>query len=146
MSSDSIRVVDACEVCGNERLHQVLDLGLHPLCDDLVPIGDTRICREYPIEVLLCGTCVTAHQRYQVPKDELFPSTYHYRARFTSDVLTGMTQLVGACEDLFGSLADKSILDVGCNDGSLLDVFRERGALTAGIEPTDAYLDAEQKG
>jgi hypothetical protein len=121
-------------------------LGLHPLCDDLVPVGDARICREYPIEVLLCDKCVTAHQRYQVPKNELFPSTYHYRARFTADVLSGMAQLVRACEEMFGPLFGKSVLDVGCNDGSLLDIFRERGATTAGIEPTNAYLDAEQRG
>jgi len=38
------------------------------------------------------------------------------------------------------------VLDIGCNDGSLLDFFREQGALTIGVEPTGAYLDAEEKG
>lgn len=37
-------------------------------------------------------------------------------------------------------------MDVGCNDGSLLDFFKEKGAITIGIEPTDAALDAEKKG
>lgn len=138
--------INACEVCGNEHLTSVLDLGLHPMCDDLVPIGDARICREYPIEILFCENCLTAHQRFQVPKQDLFPSTYHYRSRFTADVLNGMAGLVESCEQRFGNLTGKKIIDIGCNDGSLLDFFKKKGAITLGIEPTDAYSDAEQKG
>lgn len=138
--------ISTCEVCGNEQLTSVFDLGLHPMCDDLVPIGDSRVCREYPIEILFCENCLTAHQRFQVPKQELFPTSYHYRSRFTADVLNGMAGLVESCAQRFGDLAGKRVLDIGCNDGSLLDFFRQKGAVTEGIEPTGAYLDAKEKG
>jgi hypothetical protein len=138
--------IHTCEVCGNEKLEPVLDLGKHPLCDDLLPVGDTRTCAEFPIEILYCTNCATAHQRYQVPKQELFPTSYHYRSRFTADVLAGMSALVNACEQRLGSLEGKLVLDVGCNDGSLLDFFQEKGAKTLGIEPTDAYRDGLEKG
>ena len=116
------------------------------MCDDLVPIGDTRVCHEYPIEILFCNTCLTAHQRYQVPKRDLFPRTYHYRSRFTADVINGMRNLTESCEQFHGNLKGKKVLDIGCNDGSLLDLFLERGAITMGIEPTGAAADAEGKG
>lgn len=138
--------ISSCEVCGNNDLVSVLDLGLHPMCDDLVRIGESRRCNEYPIEILFCRNCNTAHQRFQVPKEDLFPSTYHYRSRFTADVLSGMAGLVESCVQRFGSLANKKVLDIGCNDGSLLDFFKKQGAITFGIEPTDAYLDAKKKG
>lgn len=143
---NQINQINSCEVCGNKNLTPVLNLGLHPMCDDLVPVGDARLCREYPIEILFCKNCNTAHQRFQVPKQELFPNTYHYRSRFTADVLNGMAGLVESCEQRFGSLAGKKILDIGCNDGSLLDFFRKKGGITLGVEPTDAYRDAEEKG
>lgn len=143
---NSLHQINTCEVCGNEQLTSVLDIGLHPMCDDLVPIGDTRICREYPIEILFCENCFTAHQRFQVPKQELFPTSYHYRSRFTADVLNGMAGLVESCAQRFGDLAGKKVLDIGCNDGSLLDFFRQKCAVTEGIEPTGAYLDAKEKG
>lgn len=143
---NGLHEIKSCEVCDNKNLVSVLNLGLHPMCDDLVRIGDGRICREYPIEILFCENCFTAHQRFQVSKRDLFPASYHYRSRFTTDVLNGMAELVESCERRFGRLAGKKVLDIGCNDGSLLDFFSQRGAITIGIEPTDAYIDAEQKG
>jgi hypothetical protein len=137
--------ITSCEVCGNNKLKSVLNLGLHPMCDDLVRVEEDRVCNEYPIEILFCKTCNTAHQRFQVPKEDLFPTTYHYRSRFTADVLNGMKSLVASCGKRFGSLVGKKVIDIGCNDGSLLDFFREQGAFTIGVEPTGAYLDSKAK-
>src|SRR4051812_5274264 len=109
--------ITRCEVCGNTDLHTVLDLGAHPMCDDLVRIDEARACRAYPIEIVFCSVCNTAHQRYQVPKQDLFPATYHYRSRFTADVLSGMAGLLASCEQHYGSVKGKTVLDVGCNDG-----------------------------
>jgi SAM-dependent methyltransferase len=140
------RTIRGCEVCGGSKLRDVLDLGSHPLCDDLVPIGNPSIPATYPIDIVFCPTCKTAHQAFQVPKRTLFPNTYHYRARHTADVLNGMRQLVERCEKQVGSLNDLLVLDVGCNDGSLLSIFRERGARTIGVEPTGAAIDAKEAG
>lgn len=138
--------ITSCEVCGCNELQNVLNLGLHPMCDDLIQVFDKRVSDEYPIEILLCKNCITAHQRFQVPKENLFPKSYHYRSRFTADVLSGMNGLVESCQEKFGSLSGKIVLDVGCNDGSLLNIFREKGAVTIGIEPTNAAQDALANG
>lgn len=144
--SNKFNEINSCEVCGNTDLVSVLDLGLHPMCDDLVQVDDSRVCNEYPIEILFCKKCTTAHQRFQVPKEDLFPTSYHYRSRFTADVLKGMEGLVDSCAERFGSLSGKKVLDIGCNDGSLLDFFKRQGATTIGIEPTGAFTDAKEKG
>ncbi len=136
----------ACEVCGSKSLESVLNLGNHPLCDDLIPVGEQEVCAEYLIEILYCTQCNTAHQSSQVEKKLLFPPTYHYRARFTSDVLDGMSELVDACEGRIGDLQGKKVLDIGCNDGSLLGFFKKKGAITIGVEPTGAVKDAELGG
>jgi len=136
-----------CEVCKSADLESVINLGNHPLCDDLVRVDEKRLCKHHPIEILFCEHCGTAYQKYQVPKKDLFPKTYHYRSRFTADVLSGMFNLVNDCEKIMiGGLKDKTVLDVGCNDGSLLNFFKDKGANTVGIEPTGAYSDALQHG
>jgi hypothetical protein len=122
-------------------------LGSHPLCDDLVEIEDSRECIEYAVEILFCEKCATAHQRFQVPKVDLFPDSYHYRSRLTADVLSGMRGLVESVNnELKGTLRNSVVLDVGSNDGSLLDIFAEFGATTIGIEPTGAASDSEGRG
>ena len=63
----------------------------------------------------------------------------------TGSVLAGMKNLVQSCKAKFGSLKGKIVLDVGCNDGSLLDYFKEEGCSTIGIEPTGAALDSKHK-
>ena len=135
--------VKKCEVCGSANLESVLDLGNHPMCDDLIPVNAAAECETFPIEILYCKKCDTAHQKYQVPKLKLFPQTYHYRSRFTADVLSGMDALLDSVEARLGSLSGLTVLDVGCNDGSLLDKFSAKGAATIGVEPTGAYVDAE---
>lgn len=146
MKNKYFQMINCCEVCQNKELIAVLDLGLHPMCDDLIKVKDDRVCGEYPIEILYCSTCNTAHQKYQVPKHELFPNSYHYRSRFTSDVLFGMSGLVDSCCEKYDGVSNKIILDIGCNDGSLLDFFRKKGGITIGIEPTGAASDAAKKG
>jgi hypothetical protein len=134
-----------CEVCESKDLEIVLSLGDHPLCDDLVSFGEERQCVEYPIKIAFCNNCKTAHQTYQVNKIDLFPQSYHYRSRHTNDVINGMQDLVNSVEKIIGPLKDMNIVDIGCNDGSLLDIFRSKGSKTLGVEPTSAALDAIHK-
>lgn len=142
----SMQTFDKCEVCGYSDLVPVLDLGEHPMCDDLIPINHPAQCKTFPIEILYCRSCGTAHQKYQVPKVQLFPQSYHYRSRYTADVLSGMSALVESVEVMLGTLDGLTVLDVGCNDGSLLDKFSDKGVTTIGVEPTGAYADAEGRG
>tara|TARA_B100000780_G_C21123677_1_gene455469 strand:- start:196 stop:1413 length:1218 start_codon:yes stop_codon:yes gene_type:complete len=137
--------ISCCEVCDNEDITVELDLGHHPLSDDLVKFGDERKNNEYPITIGFCGVCNTAHQIYQVPKTELFHKDYSYRARMTGSVLRGMSDLVDSIEERFGDLNQKKVLDIGSNDGSLLNYFEEKGAKTFGVEPTRAALESRHQ-
>lgn len=139
--------INSCEVCGSQRLSEVLNLGSHPLCDDLIPISSDEVSSEFPIEILLCSDCFTAHQKFQIPKSELFPKKYNYRSRFTSDVISGMSQLVNKVNEFLpGGLIKKIVLDIGSNDGSLLKIFQSFGSITIGVEPTDAAIDSTDQG
>jgi SAM-dependent methyltransferase len=120
----------------------VLDLGKHPLCDDLLKVGSTDQCEHFPIEISFCRNCKTAHQMHPIPKRRLFPNSYHYRSAMTQDVLNGMYALVKQIRKQYGDLTGKTVLDVGCNDGSLLNYFKSEGAIIFGVEPTDAAFDA----
>jgi hypothetical protein len=125
----------------------VLDLGSHPLCDDLVPFGSELQTEEFHQLIGLCEVCLTAHQKIPVVKEKLFKSNYHYRAALTNDVIQGMNNLA---EQIIKDLKSKSksftILDIGCNDGSLLGIFKSKyGCTTIGVDPTEAILESSNK-
>ncbi len=134
--------INSCEVCGNKDLVDVLNLGSHPLCDDLIQVGDRSVCDEYPIEIVFCNKCKTAHQKTQISKHILFKKDYHYRSKVTQVVLDGLKDLVESYLKKKGKLKGLKVLDIGCNDGGLLDFFKEKGSKTYGIEPSTAALEA----
>ena len=126
-------MIKKCEVCNNSKLKKVLDLGKHPLCDDLIPLDSKKINKFYKIQILFCPKCFTAHQKYQVKKKILFPKKYHYRARFTKDVTNGLKDLVNDTKKFKGKLKNMTVLDIGCNDGTLLNFLKKKVAKHSGL-------------
>ena len=47
-----------CEICKKTGLFSVLKLGKHPLCDDLIKVGNKKKNKLYKIEILFCKKCV----------------------------------------------------------------------------------------
>ena len=93
-----------CEICNSEKTpNNVLNLGKHPLCDDLIKIGNKKKNKLYKIEITFCKKCITAYQKYQVPKKKLFPLNYHYRSKFTKDVIHGMQDVVKKSKKICGN-------------------------------------------
>jgi hypothetical protein len=146
-SERRLLTVNTCEVCLNVMSGPILDLGSHPLCDDLVRIGDPVDLRRYHQEIMLCEVCLTAHQLHQVDKSLLFKRDYHYRAALTQDVIVGMGDLVAKTLRIFDNKKKNPIvLDIGCNDGSLLELFKLKiECVTVGVDPTDAILESSGK-
>ncbi len=133
-----------CEVCKSTDTFKFLDLGKQPLCDDLIRINSKKKCLKYPTKIFFCKNCYTALHKTKIKSKTLFPQNYHYRPRFTKDVLDGMKNLVLSIEK-FTNKKRAKILDIGCNDGSLLDLFYNRKHFTYGIEPTGAANEASKK-
>lgn len=135
-------IINKCQIC-NSNLKNFLNLEKQPLCDDLRK--KPKRSKFYKLEVKICINCFTAFQKFNVNKKTLFPKKYHYRSANTNDVITGMKDLVKKIKNK-KKLKRKVILDIGCNDGTLLEIFKKEGAITYGIEPTNAYRDARKKG
>jgi 2-polyprenyl-3-methyl-5-hydroxy-6-metoxy-1,4-benzoquinol methylase len=137
------KIKNNCEVCNTKNQFEFLNLGKQPLCDDLIKINSSKINKKYETKLSFCNKCFTVHQLKQINKKILFPKNYHYRARFTQDVLDGMKDLANEIFSI--TKKKKTVLDIGCNDGSLLNEFKKRGYKTIGVEPTYAAKEAKKK-
>ena len=97
-SNTIVAKIETCEVCLSKLAGPELDFGDQPLCDELkASPEESLLVTKYHQNIILCQICFTAHQKYQVPKKELFKPNYHYRASLTKDVLNGMEELAKSC-------------------------------------------------
>ena len=143
-SNTIVAKIKTCEVCLSKLAGPELDFGDQPLCDELkASPEESLLVTKYHQNIILCQICFTAHQKYQVPKKELFKPNYHYRASLTQDVLNGMEELAISCSKYKNLNEESVVLDVGCNDGSLLSIFKKiYNVKTIGVDPTDSIDDA----
>ena len=131
-----------CEVCNQKKIIEVLNLSKQPLCDDLIPLSSNKKNKKYDIKISFCRKCFTAHQKKKIKNKILFPKNYHYRSKLTNNVLIGMYDLFKSSQKYLGKINNLKVLDIGCNDGSLLNFFKKITKYTIGVEPTDAAKDA----
>ena len=123
-----------CRVCKQEDNMAVLyDFGKQPNANHYLSCPDETL-DEYPLRLDVCRNCYHTQLSYTIPPQEVF-SNYIY--------LSGTSNTM---REFFRDFADKSIhesnvagpgtvLEIACNDGSLLDWYKERGWRTFGYDP-----------
>tara|TARA_B100000787_G_scaffold168883_1_gene158607 strand:+ start:393 stop:1649 length:1257 start_codon:yes stop_codon:yes gene_type:complete len=138
-----------CQICNKKNLFQFLDLGYQPLSDDLIKT-DIKLKETvfYPLSVSFCKSCILLQNDYIVGDRKLYPKSYHYLPGITKDVVENFKKLSKSLIEKYeiNKLKDL-VVDVGCNDGSLLKEFKNHGVKNVvGIDPTDTIKYAAKKG
>ena len=136
----------ACRSCGETKLSEVLDLGVMPLADRLVP-ADERDAPEprYPLAVVFCPTCGLMQLTHTVPAEELFCQDYPYYSSFSPQLLEHAREHALSLAD--GRKLDSSsfVVELASNDGYLLRNFVERGIRVLGIDPAQGPAAAAEQ-
>lgn len=115
-----------CLVCGGSDTFEYLDLGRQPLANEFH--DGTRELARYPLAVMACRTCWHSQLTEFVDPHLMFDDYLYVSG--TSDTLKRYFQ------DFAGRFEPGSmVLDIACNDGSLMLAFEERGCHAAGVEP-----------
>ena len=144
-----LTLVKKCRVCNREPLKLVLDLGNQHLSGqfvrDLVEAPTGALLKKYPLKLVRCNGegCGLVQLGHSVDPGLLF-NTYWYRSGVND---TMKNHLKKVAEDAFWTLrgSPTSILDIGCNDGTLLRAFKEISPnlpRLVGIDPSDALRDS----
>ncbi len=141
-----------CRICGSSALTPVVSLGEQYIGGVLCsPDGSALIKRRVPMDLVRCdpaqdeNACGLVQMRHTVPPKVLY-HRYYYQSGINQsmrDNLAGITKLV---EESVKLSAGDIVLDIGCNDGTLLESYRTQGLRTIGIDPSDVALMAAKKG
>jgi SAM-dependent methyltransferase len=149
MSAVSLKseILKSCQSCGHQDLQSALFLGYIPPSNTL-PVVNTfaEELTYYPLQMLHCKSCELVQLSCQVPKEITFPADYPFLSRITKALRDNFQELANDVHTALPLTAATRVLDIGSNDGTLLNVFRERGCQVYGVEPTDTAKDAEAAG
>jgi len=140
-------LVERCQVCGARDLKSILFAGFLPPVNTMAPIG-TRPNEQpaYPAELLQCPTCRLVQLGLIVDPAVLFPPHYAYTSGTTRILRENFAELYHEVMRLYPIAKDDLAVDVGSNDGTLLSNFHDAGHRVCGVEPTDTYKLAVQRG
>ena len=140
-------VVDRCQVCGASDLESVLFLGYLPPVNQMRPIGQRPHEQPaYPAELLRCRTCQLVQLGLIVDPGILFPPEYPYTSGTTKILRENFAELQRESTALLGLEGTELVVDVGSNDGTLLENFRAAGHPVCGVEPTLMANLANERG
>lgn len=123
----------SCRYC-HGRIHRIASFGSIPLVNYFPKRSEARSLKCYPLDLWYCDSCGLGQTGIRVPPKRIFP-TYHY--------VTGTSSpLVSDLEDLAREIITRylppggSVLDIGCNDGTLLSGFPKDKYVLHGVEPS----------
>jgi SAM-dependent methyltransferase len=125
-----------CRSCGSLTGSEVLDLGLQPLANNLLPVPPEQAGEEprFPLIVDVCNDCFLMQLRELVPPVRLF-SEYLYFSSFSDAMLRHAREAVDRHSTEYALGSDSLVVEIASNDGYLLQYFNQRGIPSLGIEP-----------
>jgi 2-polyprenyl-3-methyl-5-hydroxy-6-metoxy-1,4-benzoquinol methylase len=127
------RELKTCRICGGEFEERSVRLKDSPLANEIYPDYNSAISADvFPLEIVMCGICSHIQLRYIVNPARLF-SNYVYASGTSSTFREHFQQLALRISRL---VHGGKILEIGSNDGTLMDSLRAIGFQVVGIEPS----------
>lgn len=134
--------IEHCRFCGARLTQLVADLGSMPPANDyLTAEGLTKPEPSFPLNVYRCTDCHLVQVGFLVPPSHLF-GNYAYFSSYSNSWVDHAKRFAAAATDRFGLGADSLVLEIGSNDGYLLQHFRDMGVGVLGVDPASTVAEA----
>lgn len=130
-----------CRICGSSALTKVIDLGEQHLQGSFMKQGkETPPLRKIPTKLMRCDptidekACGLLQMETSVPPMILY-SSYWYRSGTNQTMRDHLKNIADVASGLIGKAVAR-VLDIGCNDGTLLFYYPD-SFVKFGVDPSD---------
>ena len=128
-------------ICKN-KLKQKINFGNLPLINNYKRKINLK---KYPVIISQCEKCLLIQLKYSIPDKLLFPNNYSYLSGNSQEKLNNFKSILGKIQN-FSKKNNPKILDIGSNDGSFLNLIKNKYSNILGIEPTNSADIAINRG
>jgi SAM-dependent methyltransferase len=124
-----------CRFCRAPLTHTFVDLGLSPLCENLIsPENLDKFEAFYPLHAKVCAQCLLVQVGDYVSPEEIY-SEYAYFSSYSDSWLAHARRYTDEICEFLNIGADSFVVELASNDGYLLRHFVDRQIPVLGIEP-----------
>jgi len=132
-----------CAGCSNSDLKSILSLGSVPFVGEFPTKDELEKQTRWNLELVFCDNCKLVQTDSLIDPEVAFKD-YKY---LSSIALSKYFNKVANILDAKYNVKDKYILEIGCNDGVLLDPLYKLGANVEGVDPSEKPVNiAKKKG
>lgn len=133
----------SCAACGHTELITFLDLGKTPLANKFPTWDETNNETFYPLQLGRCASCSLVQMMEIIADEEIYGADYGFYSggsQAQRDYHKHGAELLGA-RFLHDNVPfeprhlDPFVVEIACNDGSLLKYFTQWGYRSLGIDP-----------
>lgn len=136
---------DTCRICGSHDLVLTLDLGLQPPSNSFIAPEQVAEERKFPLEMYLCRDCGLSQLRHIVSSEDIFDD-YLYLSSTSGSLRRHYQGLIDNALAAFAPPAGSLAVDIGCNDGIMLNRYPQGVYRLLGVEPSSAGEYARRQG
>ena len=138
---------EKCRLCLNSNLELVSEFRSTPLANDFVPSNLLDIDQHlYPLGILFCKSCSHV-QLSHVVNPKLMFDHYVYVSSTSQSFVNHFRNYEISILKKYSPAPNSLVVDIGSNDGVLLNFFKEDGFNVLGIDPaTNLAVEANSNG
>ena len=134
-----------CRFCGVTLRHTFVDLGMSPLCESYLTREQLNQMEPfYPLHAYVCERCFLVQVEEYVGPERIF-SEYAYFSSYSNTWLQHAKAYTDMIVDRLRLGPERQVVELGSNDGYLLQYFAAKGIPVLGIEPAANVAAAAMK-
>jgi SAM-dependent methyltransferase len=131
-----------CRFCASSLRQTFVDLGMSPLCESYLTAEQLNDMEPfYPLVAWVCEGCFLVQVEEYVHPERIF-TEYAYFSSYSSSWLAHAQAYVEMITDRLGLGPQHRVVELGSNDGYLLQYFVNKGIPVLGIDPAKNVAQA----
>ena len=126
--------VKYCLLCKNKKIKEIFSLG-NLFVSNFVKKKDIKKGIKAPLKLFYCNNCSLIQLSHIAPQEIMYKRFYWYRSGVTKIMKTGLQNIFSESLRYVELKNNDVVLDIGANDGTLLNYYKKKQFITIGCEP-----------
>ena len=137
--------ITKCRACGSEYLKSIISLGEQYVSNFIK--SEEEQGEKVPLELVLCENCKLLQLKHNAPASSMWNEQYWYKSAINPIIRENLTEIVRNAEKLINLESGDTVIDIGCNDGTLFSKYKNPNLHFVGYEPCkNVAEEARKKG